>query len=335
MKVEIDIMKKRILSVLLLVCMLIPMHEGLAPEAFAAKDYSPYIEQVEIAKGDTVYSIITSRGMNYTEVEKAVLIANGFSSADNLGAVKPGQKLYIPKSAADAKAIVTLYNTVVSAEIPAASVVSYTVKSGDSMSSICSSMKLTYGVCKSAIMSLNGWKDESKLSRIYVGQTIKFPASDDAAKAIKATISTAQETNMNISSNSVDTFEYYLVKHSMAKGETIKSVCKAYGVTYTAALGEKIKNLNGLKDQSKVLAGYSYLFPSAASDGAEYAVYSHKIVAGDTVNNLCNSYGAKYGEVSDKLAALNPKINLGSIKTGQTILLLAPVSSTETPIVIK
>lgn len=315
--------------------MLVPMLSGFAPKAFAAKDYSPYVEQVEIKKGDTVYSLVSAKGMKYTEVEKAILIANGYSSADNLGAIKPGQKIYLPKSAVDAKAIMTLYETVYTAEIPATSVVSYKVKSGDSMSSICRDMKLTYGVCKSAIMTLNGWTDEGKLSKIYVGQTIKFPVSDDAAKAIKTTVAAAQEANMNISSNSVDKLEYYLVKHSMAKGETIKSVCKSYGVSYTMALGEKVKELNGLKDQSKVFAGYSYLFPSMTSEGAEYAVYSHKIVAGDTVNNLCKSYGAKYGEVSGKLAALNPKINLNSIKTGQTILLLAPISGTDTPIVIK
>ena len=328
-------MMKKIISVLVLVCMLVPLFGAVSGDAFAAKDYSGYVDTVEIQKGDTVYSLVSARGMKYNEVEKAILIANGFSSPDNLGAVKPGQKIYIPKSAEAAKAILTLYETVVSVVIPSTSVQTYTVKSGDSMFSICKALKIDYSVCKSAILSLNKWTDEGKLSKIYVGQEIKFPANDDAAKAIKKGIAEAKEANMSISTNSADSFEYYLVEHQMSKGETVKSVCKAYGVSYSIALGDKLKELNKLKDLSKVQAGAKYIFPSENSDGAVYAVYSHKIVAGDTVNNLCKAYGAKYNEVSEKLAALNPKINLNSIKTGQTMLILAPVNAVETPIVIQ
>ena len=326
---------KKILGILLVMCMLIPMLGAFNEGAYAAKDYSAYVDTVEISKGDTVYSIVSGRGMEYSDVLQAVLIVNGFSNEKSLSAVKPGQEILIPKSAEAAEAIISLYNAIATAVIPASYVTEYKVCSGDSMSSICNSLNLTYGTCKYAIMSLNGWTDEVKLAKIYVGEEIRFPVSDDAAVVINSTISEAKEDNMHIAANSSDEFEYFLVKHQMAKGETIKSVCKAYGIDYTASLGEKIKALNGLSDISKVQAGVSYLFPSESSTGAVYAVYSHKIVSGDTMNDLCSAYSVKYNDVADMLAALNPKINLSAIKTGRTISLLAAVDAVETPVVFK
>lgn len=326
---------KKTLGFVLVLCMMVPLFAFSGGTAFAAKDYSPYTDTVDVQSGDTVYSICNAKGLNYTEVRQAILIANGFADDASLGAIRPGQKLLIPKNLESAKKIVDLYNTVVKAEIPAGSVVTYKVCKGDSISSICSGMNLTLSKCKSAILILNDWSDESRLGSIYVGQEIKFPSSDAAAESMLRTISAAREMNINVSAASGDELEFYLVKHTLAKGETMRKVSNAYGVSYIT-VSEKLKQMNGIDDMSKVQAGTTYYFISNESNGTGYAVYSHKIVAGDTVNGLCKNYGAKYNDVAQILAGLNPKMNLSSIKTGSKIYLVSPLGDVaSTPIVIR
>ena len=327
-------MKKKFLSLLLVLCMLVPM---LASQAYAAKDYSPYYDEVEIQEGDTVIGICAARGMDYIPVVKqAVLIANGLATADSLGAVRPGQKINIPKSEAAADAIVTLYNAVVSAVIPESYVLTYTVESGDTLFSICSSLRLTYSTCKEAILSLNGWSGEAKLNTFYAGQTFFLPRSDEYASAISETVAKAVEANTNILVNAGDTFSFYLVSHTMAAGETVRSVCESLGEEYTSEMAAMVTSINGLSDASKVKAGTSYLFPSASAVNAAYAVYSHTVASGDTAGNLCTAYGVKYAEVSGILQGLNPKTNLSAIMLGSDLLLVTPCGTgIETPVIIK
>lgn len=327
-------MKKRFLSLLLVLCLALPMFTG---SAFATKDYSAYVQEVEIQPGDTVIGICSQYGMDYIPVVKqAVLIANGLSTAQSLGAVQPGQKIKIPKSEAAADAIVMLYDAVVSAVIPASYVLSYTVESGDTMFSICSGLHLTYSTCKEAILSLNGWSGEAKLNTIYVGQTFFLPRNDAFAVAISETVAKAVEANTNVFVNAGDTFEYYLVSHTMASGETIRSVCESLGMEYSTALASLVTSINGLSDAGKVKAGVSYLFPSSSAFNAAYAVYSHTVTSGDTAGNLCTAYGVKYAEVSGLLQGLNPKMNLSSIMKGFDMLLVTPCGTgVETPVLIR
>lgn len=327
-------MKKRIISLLLVLCLAVPFFTA---GASAAKDYSAYIQQVTVESGDTVSDICDRNNMEYYKVLNAILIVNGLADTYSLNNIRAGQKIYIPKSAADAETIVKLYDAVVSAVIPASYVCKYTVRAGDTLYSICGALRLTFNACKDAIISLNEWSGGKDLTTIYVGQEILFPVSDAAAKEISSVIAKATDMNINVSTNANDTFEYYLVEYTLSSGETIKNAVKELGIEYNADIEAKIKAINGIDNLGKVQAGRKYLLPSASADNVKYAVYSHKVVSGDTSADLCALLGAKYESVKDLLSALNTKASFPAIKKGATILLVAPRGGEDgkTPIIIK
>ena len=101
-------MKKRLISILLLLCLVTAV---LPLQAFAAVDYSPYVTEVTINRGDTISALCRARGMNYESVKKAILLLNGYAKEASLNAVKVGQKIVLPVSAEAAKTVVALYET--------------------------------------------------------------------------------------------------------------------------------------------------------------------------------------------------------------------------------
>ncbi len=323
---------KRLLSLLLVLCFAFPLFAG---SAFAARDYSAYTVEVEISQGDTVSSLCRARSMNYDEVRSAILIVNGLSSDEKLNAVRPGQKLLLPKSAEDAKAIITLHDSTIVPVVPAEKVLQYTVKKGDTIFSICKAHKLNYSESRKAIKELNNWTSDTQLAKIYEGQVIYLPVSDVVSEEITTVYSKASDAGINISTAAGDKLEYYLVSYKMSSGETVKSVCGYLGWKYTDESAEMIRAINGLSKLTDVQAGRSYLFPSGSPDGAVYGVYSHAVISGDTAGNLCSSYGVNYAEVSTILQGLNPKQNLSAIQRGTKILLVAPGTGEEVKIQIR
>ena len=116
----------------------------------------------------------------------------------------------------------------------------------------------------------------------------------------------------------------------------MKGVCDSLNIKYSTDVEKLLQTINRLASVNSVQAGKAYLFPSRTADNAVYAVYSHKVVAGDTTGNLCTAYGVKYAEVNAILQGLNPKVNLTAIQKGADILLIAPCGTgAETPLIIK
>ena len=302
--------------------------------AFAA-DYSPYAIQVVINKGDTVSALCRARGLDYEAVQTAILILNGYAKTASLNAIRPGQTLYLPKTAEDAKKIEELHAT----EGPA-NAIQYTVKNGDTIFSICTAMRLNYSACKEEIKTLNNWTSDKDLSKIYAGQKIYLPMTTStaaqsttlsaASPAIPAA-STAQSSSLSAS----DRLEYYIVSHKMASGETVNRVCDDLGAKYSPKVSEIVKALNNLTNLSSVQAGKEYYFPSTSPANAAFALYSHTIVSGDTTSKLCTAYGVRYAEVQEILERLNPSFKLTSIPLGKTIYLIgsatAAIPSTPAP----
>ena len=305
--------------------------------AFAAKDYSPYIQQITIKDGDTISDICKKSNMDYYDVLNSILIVNGLSDSSSLNTIRAGQKLYIPKSPADAETIVKLHDAVISAVVPASNITKYTVKSGDTLYNICLSLKINLSNCQDAIISLNGWSGGNDLTTIYAGQTILLPVSDTVAKSISSTIAKANDMNINVSANSSDEFQYYIVEYTLSNGESIKYAEQQLGIEYNDDVIEKVKALNNLDNLNLVLAGKKYLLLSATADNAKYAVYSHKVVSGDTAAYVCNLFGTEYNKVSDLLTKLNTKASFPALKTDQSVLFIAAREGEngKTPIIIK
>ena len=326
-------MKKKFVRVLLLLCLMIPLFSA---NARAAKDYTPYIVEIEVGQGDTISDICDGYSIDYYAVKQAILVVNGMGSEDALNAVRPGQKLYIPKSRADADSIMALYEATISAVIPESYVIRYTVEKGDTLYSICDGLRLDYNTCKEAIKSLNLWSGEFRLNAIYAGQEILLPVTNEAAKEITETVAKAVDANVNVSTVTGDRFEYYLIAHTMQSGETVRGVCDTLGIKYSNDVEQLLKTINGLTALGSVQAGKDYLFPARTANNAVYAVYSHTVATGDTTGSLCSAYGVKYENVKAVLQGLNPKITLTAIPKGATMMLVAPCGTgAETPLIIK
>ena len=324
---------RKTLCFLLLFCLILPL---FAAGAYAAKDYTPYIIEVEISAGDTISDICDSYSIDYYAVKDAILVVNGFADEKALGAVSPGQKIFIPRSRADADSIMAPYESTISAVIPSEYVIKVKVEKGETLYSICEAHHLTYSVCREAIKSLNLWSGDFRLDAIYAGQEILLPISDAVAVEISEAVATAVDANINVSTTSGDKFEYYLISHTMASGESVRSVCGMLNVRYSVEVAEMLKTINNLSDLGKVQAGRAYLFPSLSADSAVYAVYAHTVTAGDTVGSLCTAYGVKYADVVNILQGLNPKASMTSIRLGSEFLLVAPCGTgAETPLIIK
>lgn len=325
---------------MLVLCVVGSVFSMMSFSAYAEKDYSEFVLPVEIAKGDTLYSVCQARGMNYENVKEAIIIANKFSGESELAALMPGQKIQIPTSEAAAAAVVAKATTVVPAFIPSNYVAIYTVSSGDTMNSICKLCGLDFQANKDVIMRLNGWGNAEKLRNIYPNQEIILPTSDAVAALIDLTIKNAEKENEDLVTTTAisgDSFQYYLVKRSMPKGGSLENISNELEVKFTD-VEEKLLKLNDLSNINSVKAGYNYYFLSSSaskSDKDSYAVFAHKVVAGDTIANLCASYGVTYSEVQSVLQGLNPKVSFDSIKKGSTILLVSKdIAATETPVII-
>ena len=313
-------MKKKLSGFLFLLCVCFSIFSGYC---CAEKDYSPYVIEVKVNAGDTVSNLCDSRRIDYYAVKDALLIVNGFASEAGLSAVSPGQTIYIPRSKADADSILALYNSTASATIPSSYVEKVTVQKGDNLTSICKDHNLTYSVCQEAIKKLNLWSSDSRLSSIYVGQELLLPTSDAAAVAIMETVSNAAAGSASKTSGE-DSFEYYLISHTMAAGETMQSVCGQLGILYSAEVADMLKTINNLPDPNSAAAGKACLFPSKTSNSAAYTVYSHKVIFGDTIEKLCEAHHVRYAEIRSLLQGLNPGTSLIALRVGEEILLAEP-----------
>lgn len=173
----------------------------------------------KVKNGDTLSTIAKKYNTTYTSIMKL----NGLSSTK----LKVGQTLQIGSTAAVAKKASTVSSTA-----------TYTVKKGDSLSTIAKKYKITTATLK----KLNGLSS----TKIKVGQKLKVTsttaASSTAAKtATKAVATTSAST--------------YTVK----KGDSLSTIAKKYKTT-TATL----KKLNGLSS-TKIKVGQKLKVTSTAA----------------------------------------------------------------------
>jgi murein DD-endopeptidase MepM/ murein hydrolase activator NlpD len=91
------------------------------------------------------------------------------------------------------------------------------------------------------------------------------------------------------------------VFHILAKGETLYSVARSYGVK-----PEAIVKANSIEDPSHLRAGMKLLIPGPGDAAPTAAVpLKHKVVKGDTLFSIARSYGVELDELraANKLAS--------------------------------
>lgn len=201
--------------------------------------------------------------------------------------------------------------------------VEITAKKGDSFVSLCKSRGLDYEADLAAILILNSFAKEISLETVAIGQTIYLPKSDDDAKKIVA----LHDENVP-----VDAIEY-----KVKKGDTLFKICTALHLNYNTSL-DIIMKLNGLeteKDANNIVAGKTIYLPldlpivpagtgaegPIKEDRLEYYLVRHAMVPGETVETVCNSYGATYSvQVEEIFKAVNEIESLNTVQAGKSYL---------------
>ena len=231
--------------------------------------------------------------------------------------------------------------------------ITYTVKNGDNLYTLVGKMGMNYGTVKYVIMALNGFTNEAQLSQLQPGQTILLPTSNQAAASLAskaltttttttttaaaattttATTGTATATGTSSSTSSTSTYQgytasYYLVEHTVAKGETLISICKSLGTNYYD-YEKTVLKINNMTSANSLKVGQTIWVPAkTGSAGGTIAVVAHSVKNGETISGICAAYGTSYGNYKAAVKAVNNKIaNVEKLNVGQTVYI--PVYTT-------
>lgn len=112
----------------------------------------------------------------------------------------------------------------------------------------------------------------------------------------------------------------YLVSYTMKAGDTLSAVCAKLGIDF-ARNSDLIQKVNGIVNYNYMFPGTVVLLPTTTfpASGPYYKIMAHKIVAGDTVYDLCAKYGLKYDNVAAFIQRLNNRDNMQPYYVGETI----------------
>lgn len=199
--------------------------------------------------------------------------------------------------------------------------VKYTMKSGDTVLSVCQSLGINFYANQAWITKTNNIKD---YSRLKVGTVLTLPlGSTDAPSITGGTAAEGSAGDTTVKEG--DFISGYLISHTLASGETVGAVCQSLGIDFNSN-SERIKELNNITSYNRVPAGKTLLLPStkAPSSGSCIKIVAHKIVSGDTAYGICQSYGISYDNSLATMKILNNKDDFSAIKAGQILYLPVP-----------
>lgn len=307
-------MKRKLLSLLLALCMLVSLFAGLSLSAAAVDGPSgTFLATYTVKAGDMLYSICDAYGIASTNANIELICK--LSNVVNANYITPGNKLLLPVKSVDSDSgYYTLHN--------------YTVGNGDSIASICNAYGgVNYDRDYKLITALN---ERINLNSLIAGQVLTLPVyvEGDGAEVVPdedgGTVITSGDATVpdNGAAADGDVVSYYLISHVVEPGDTVYALCEKFGLNFTQYYDTIVK-LNKNVNFNWMLPGTVILFPSKTvpTSGSYYAVYAHKTAAGDTVYGLCGAYGLNYYAYSDMICNLNNRTNLATFYIGETMYL--------------
>lgn len=266
-------MKKRIISMLLSVMMVMSLFSGLTVSADAANTVSgANTIEYTMANGDFVLRICQRLGLNYYTCKDAIMILNNINDGQwNKLAV--GRTLILPASDYDALLIAqgarsTTYNaastattgttgtattgtasttaststvnaaanTARNADTLAYYLVPYTMSYGETVSGVCNSLGVNFSIFSSFIAQVNGisnWK------KVRAGDTLIIPTPVCP---------------------SVGTTCYGVMMHKIVSNDTAYSIATANGLNYNASK-RLLEALNQTNDLGALKVGNNFFYP--------------------------------------------------------------------------
>lgn len=258
-----------------------------------------------VQSGDTLSGI----AVEYNTTTATLTSLNNLS---NPNLIYVGQRLLVKSASTSAASSATSTATSTASATSTSSTTSattYTVKSGDTLSSIASSHNTT----TAALTSLNSLANPNL---IYVGQVLKL--------ANTTTASTSSTSSAASTSSSATT---YTVK----SGDTLSSIASSYNTTTST-----LTSLNNLSNPNliyvgqvlKVAGSSTSVSTSTSSSSASQATTSgtYTVKAGDTLSSIASSYNT----TTAALASANSISNANLIYVGQVLKVTGTSSSTST-----
>lgn len=222
-----------------------------------------------VKAGDT----LTEVAERFGTTKEAIAAANNMKPSDGLIS---GATIVIPTTktkATPAKAVVAKTTT-------------YTVKSGDTLTSVANRHNVSVDELASA-NKLN------KTAGITIGQKLTIPATKGTAQNV-ATATTKETTG----GQTIKKTESYKVK----SGETLTSIANRYGVSVA-----DLAKTNNLATNARLSVGQTIKVPKLTT--------THKVKSGETLNGLAKRYGVSVDELA-KMNGLKPSDRL---QVNQTI----------------
>lgn len=320
-------MKKRLISMALALCLALTLCTGLAAPASAAgaDRRVGFLVSYTFQAGDTVYDLCEKRGIDFATNYQLIAKINNIT---NFNYMMPGRVLWLPSQTAttDAAYYTLLAHILVAGETPAG---------------LCQSYGIDYNANYNLLAALNTnmttfMAGQQFILPLYVAPAGQGNASTPAPSAGTATpapsagaATPAPSAGANggtaapaptAAGAAGDTVSYYLAQHVLQGGETVSGICAALGVDFMQQ-ADAIQRINDIVSFNYMLPGKTLLIPvnSVPTSGSYYKVMAHKIVAGDTVYNLCASYGLAFDAYSSMIAKLNNRENLASFYVGETL----------------
>lgn len=250
-------MKKRIISALLTVLMVMSLFTGLSVSAYA-DDENPQVVEYTLKSGDYVLKLCGIQGINYFTCKDAIIKLNGLKSENDFRFLAVGRVIKLPATDAAALAIISSGSTgstgstgssgaaagTVSAakgsDTVAYYLIPYTIQRGETVAGICNSLGISFSNYADQIMKLN---NISSWNKVAAGKTLLLPSPKAPA---------------------VGTTCYQVVAHKIGSGETAYNMAASYGVDY----GQNTKLLQALNNTSnlaKVKAGSTFYIPVATT----------------------------------------------------------------------
>lgn len=178
----------------------------------------------------------------------------------------------------------------------------YTVKAGDSLSTIAS----RYGTSYETLAKLN---NISNPSLIYVGQVLKLSATTSFSNA-----AANRQTSSTASSSSSTTGSY-----TVKAGDSLSAIAARYGMSY-----ETLAKLNNISNPNRIYVGQTINLGTSSSASRSTSTTTstsrrgaYTVKSGDTLSAIAARYGMSY----ETLAKLNNISNPNLIVVGQQIIL--------------
>lgn len=250
-------MKKRLISLLLTVVMLVSLFSGLAVSASADAN----VATVTLNSGDTVLGLCQKYGIDYYTYRNLIMTLNGITDESQFSKLAVGTNIVLPVSNAAAAALSGGSSSAVgggtvggsngsgltngsvvqlpTGDHPAYYLVTYTVQKGDTIGGIYASMGLSYKTYQNQIVKLNNLRN---INSVQVGQTLVLPT-----------------TSPGLANTTYTT----IMAHTMRSGESAYNIiCGSYGLDYNSNL-QKLRALNNRDDLGKFRIGEILYIPVA------------------------------------------------------------------------